>query len=60
MKDHEFLSWLASRLHHVYGESEYTDFVRKTAAIARRLRRERPEPGTPQDEFRPWRPNPED
>ena len=35
MKDKEFLNWLADRLIHVYGESEFTDFVIKLKAIAR-------------------------
>ena len=36
MTDKEFLSWVADRLVHVYGESENVDFVHKLRKISQR------------------------
>ena len=36
MTDKEFLSWVADRLVHVYGESESVDFVHKLRKISQR------------------------
>ncbi len=34
MSDKEFLLWLASRIHEVYGENKNVDFLHKLRAIA--------------------------
>jgi hypothetical protein len=36
MTDKEFLSWVADRLVHVYGESQSVDFVHKLRKISQR------------------------
>ena len=39
MKDHEFVSWMADRMVHVYGESPNVDFVHRARAIAENIAR---------------------
>lgn len=37
MNDKKFLMWLADRLVHVYGESEFVDFVQRLRKIAENI-----------------------